>query len=487
MLCPNCGSDDPSSRTACAVCGADLRLSDVETFDPAQANGNERSAFEDSLWPPPAVFVLEEDEENILELPAPVTQFEDAQADDVFEQSLSGVKLEDLAEDDEDQAEAGTEEEIQLERQPEPEPEPELEPEVSVPPSVAEPLPTTEALPRDEAVDVPPVEALEAEEIVPVTKASQSVAPFMFQVVERQTLIPEPLIELGPTAIVAEPTEAPRKKSRAALWMLGGLLAVAAAFGAGAIAGSWYAARNLPQAQTANETPPIADVPPAAPATPAGMVLVQGGDFLMGSDEGDELSRPAHFVSINPFFIDRTEVTNESYRKFVDATGYDPPATWKDGVFANGEEEMPVTGVTWYDAAAFAAWAGKRLPTEAEWEFAARGSDGRKYPWGNEWDPSIANVDNTIKSLRRVGEGAATPTGIYDMAGNAWEWTASDARSYPGGIEFPKSRLRLKIIRGGNYKSNSESASSIFRGFYGASGERDYSSTSFRCVKDIPN
>jgi formylglycine-generating enzyme required for sulfatase activity len=207
----------------------------------------------------------------------------------------------------------------------------------------------------------------------------------------------------------------------------------------------------------------------------------------MGSDDTDVLSRPAHFVTVRPFFIDRTEVTNEQYRRFVEATGYDPPKTWKDGAFPVGEEQMPVTGVTWYDAASFAAWAGKRLPTESEWEFAARGAEGRKYPWGNEWDASVANVDGRTKGLTRVGENGVSPLGIHDMAGNAWEWTANDARSYPGGKEFPWSRLKLKIIRGGNWKSNSESAAATFRGYYGASGEKDYSTTSFRCVKDLSN
>src|SRR5574338_864797 len=102
MLCPNCGSDNPSSRAACAVCGADLSLSGVETFDAPALNGNERADFEDSLWPPPAVFIIEDEEENLLEIPASAAQFEDAQADDVFEQSLSGVKLEDLVDDEEE-------------------------------------------------------------------------------------------------------------------------------------------------------------------------------------------------------------------------------------------------------------------------------------------------------------------------------------------------------------------------------------------------
>ena len=234
------------------------------------------------------------------------------------------------------------------------------------------------------------------------------------------------------------------------------------------------------------DAPPPADTPTAAhPVVPEGMVLVPGGDFLMGSDDAEELSRPAHFVSLRPYFIDRTEVTNEQYRAFVEATGYDPPAMWKDGLLPVGQERFPVTGVTWYDAAAYAAWAGKRLPTEAEWEFAARGTEGRRYPWGDKWDASFANVAEPSGGLRAVGEGMSTPLGVFDMAGNAWEWTASDARPYPGGKEFPWSRLRMKIIRGGNFKSNAESSAATFRGYYGASGEKDYSSTSFRCMKDI--
>ena len=462
MLCPNCGSDNPSVRTACAVCGADLRTVELGTID-APPRPGEREAFENSLWPPETVFILEDEEEEILEVPAvPVAQFEDTQADDVFEQSLSGVKLEDLIEEEEEQqaveaVEPFVAEELEIAAVGPAPPEPILE--------QAEKSETLPAL-AESAVHVPvdgTAETLDAEQV------------------PEPRFIPES--EVGADAQPASSRGIGGKILRAAA----AVLMVAVVFGSGAATGFWYAVGNARKVEAAREVIPPEPPKPAIPEPPAGMAYVPGGDFLMGSDDAEELSRPAHFVTVRPFFIDRTEVTNEAYRKFVEATGYDPPPTWKDGAFVPGEEELPVTGVTWYDAAAYASWAGKRLPTEAEWEFAARGIEGRKYPWGNEWHPSLANVDNAAKALRRVGEGTPSPLGVFDLAGNAWEWTASDARAYPGSKEFPRSRLKLKIIRGGNFKSNSESAAATFRGFYGASGEKDYSSTSFRCVKDITN
>jgi formylglycine-generating enzyme required for sulfatase activity len=215
------------------------------------------------------------------------------------------------------------------------------------------------------------------------------------------------------------------------------------------------------------------------------MVYISGGEFVMGSDAGDEFSRPAHSVTVGPFFIDQTEVTNEDYERFVSATKHTPPPNWTNGEFPEGKGRFPVTGVTWYDAAEFAAWVGKRLPTEEEWEFAARGTDNLLYPWGNEWNPALANVDKRSGGIRAVGEGGKSLFGLFDMAGNAWEWTASDARSFAGGKKSPKSRLHLKIIRGGNWQSDSRTASSVFRGYYGAVGEREYNSTGFRCVRDL--
>jgi formylglycine-generating enzyme required for sulfatase activity len=215
------------------------------------------------------------------------------------------------------------------------------------------------------------------------------------------------------------------------------------------------------------------------------MTFVPGGEFVMGSDDGDAFSRPAHKVKVEAFFIDVTEVTNEAYLEFVKATGHDVPFSWTDGSFLPGDEKNPVTGVTWYDAAEYAAWRGKRLPTETEWEFAARGSDGRRYPWGNEWDPGMANAAAGEIGIRDVGEGGRSPFGAFDMSGNVWEWTASAAKSFPNGKPIPWSRLKLKIIRGGNWQSDPKTATTYFRGFYGAAGEKEYKSTGFRCVKDL--
>ena len=91
-----------------------------------------------------------------------------------------------------------------------------------------------------------------------------------------------------------------------------------------------------------------------------------------------------------------------------------------------------------------------------------------------------------LAELRSRRAGGVSPFGMYDMSGNAWEWTSSDARSYPAGKEFPRSTMRLKIIRGGSWQSDERSATTYFRGYYGAAGEREYKGTSFRCVKDLP-
>ncbi len=172
-------------------------------------------------------------------------------------------------------------------------------------------------------------------------------------------------------------------------------------------------------------------------ATPSDMVYVPGGVFRMGTDDrdadADEGVRPSHLVFVPSFYIDRTEVTNEEFHRFR-----------PDWVYPKSEDDLPVTHVIYDEAAAYARWAGKRLPTEAEWEKAARGTDGRRYPWGNVWDPSrvthradeaalkaAKNPGSTLACLaigasrvRPVGSvpSGASPYGCLDMAGNAWEW-----------------------------------------------------------------
>jgi len=233
-----------------------------------------------------------------------------------------------------------------------------------------------------------------------------------------------------------------------------------------------------------NDSTTASDRPPTI-AAPDGMVYIAGGEFLLGSNTGDEYSRPAHKVSVAPFFIDLTEVTNEEYKKFLDVSGRKPPTDWKNGAFPDGKARFPVTGVNWDDANAYAKWAGKRLPSEEEWEFAAKGTNNWIYPWGNDWKPEFANADKQRKGMQEVGRAQGkSPFGLFDMSGNAWEWTSSDAKAYPNGKSFPKNKLKLKIIRGGTWSSNKEDATTIFRTFWGATGQEDYSYTSFRCVKD---
>jgi len=171
----------------------------------------------------------------------------------------------------------------------------------------------------------------------------------------------------------------------------------------------------------------------------AEMVLIPAGEFQMGSNGGDDHEKPVHTVDVDVFYIDKYEVTNAQYRKFVQATGHREPKgygivdvdgglelkddfePWKDSKF-NGDNQ-PVVCVSWHDAMAYAQWAGKRLPTEAEWEKAARGGlDGEDYPWGSSRDSSKANHGGTVGNTTPVGKYPPNGYGLYDMAGNAWEW-----------------------------------------------------------------
>ncbi len=221
----------------------------------------------------------------------------------------------------------------------------------------------------------------------------------------------------------------------------------------------------------------------AQPTPPEGMVYVPGGTFQMGRNDEDEYSRPAHIVTVSPFFIDRTEVTNEQYRVFVQQTGHRAPAHWRNGQIPAGAERLPVVNVSWDDANAYARWAGKRLPTEEEWEFAARGTDGRIYPWGQQWQKDLANVAESKRNrLVEVGSYAASasPFGVLDMCGNVWEWTASDVYSYaePGKIISPG-----KVIRGGAYDVDRKRATTTYRGF--VLPDKGYEKTGFRCARNI--
>jgi eukaryotic-like serine/threonine-protein kinase len=235
------------------------------------------------------------------------------------------------------------------------------------------------------------------------------------------------------------------------------------------------------------------------PIAPQGMVYIPGGVLKIGRDAGEANERPAHPSTINPFFLDRIEVTNEEYQKFIDATGHIAPPSWQNNRYAAGADKNPVNDVTWEDASIYANWASKRLPTEEEWEFAARGPEGRIYPWGNEWKDGAANISAIAGEKRQIlpaGQfpAGASPFGILDLSGNLWEWTSSDYKEYPGGtkISIPEGYSNLKVIRGGSYESEIRYATATLRVGWPATRinwpggtEPKYEGTGFRCAQDI--
>ncbi len=214
------------------------------------------------------------------------------------------------------------------------------------------------------------------------------------------------------------------------------------------------------------------------------LVRVPAGEFKMGINDAQirtlvenyaaaansfELEKPEHIVNIGEFWIDRDLVTNADYKKFLDAhperavPDIDIPQlkgwSWDAAArrFAPGRENLPVVLVTWDDASAYCEWAGMRLPTEAEWEKAARGADGRLYPWGNTWDQNkTAFGEKGASDAAPVGSFAsgASPYGVNDMVGNVWQWTTSLPMPYPyradDGREDPEDSGE-RVTRGGMF------------------------------------
>ena len=197
--------------------------------------------------------------------------------------------------------------------------------------------------------------------------------------------------------------------------------------------------------------------PPGDPSwrDPVEMSAVPAGDFVMGSDdtEADADERPRARIRVEAFSIDRVEVTNARYGLCVEAGACSLPVGTAFGDATKAGH--PVTIVSWAQAAAYCQWVGKRLPTEAEWEKAARGVDGRRYPWGSRLEPDRVNAGYTAGTAA-VGSYAAgvSPYGVLDMAGNVWEWTSSLYRPYPyaagDGREDLKAR-GARVNRGGSW------------------------------------
>jgi formylglycine-generating enzyme required for sulfatase activity len=235
---------------------------------------------------------------------------------------------------------------------------------------------------------------------------------------------------------------------------------------------------------------PSAQLEPAPTERWPGMVFIPGGKFLMGRDRkdgGDAYESPSHEVIVDSFYMDAFEVTREGYQKCIDAKVCRPPFGWTGNLFPPNTAQWPVTGVTWADANNYATWVGKRLPSEEEWEYAASGRQARRYPWGDSWDATQANVGTS--SLGAVGR-YKSHFGLFDIVGNAQEWTTSGWRQYPDKQTYMRtgdSPERLRIIRGGSYKSSPQEATLTYRNALRMQEDRaeenHYEQTGFRCVQ----
>jgi formylglycine-generating enzyme required for sulfatase activity len=230
-------------------------------------------------------------------------------------------------------------------------------------------------------------------------------------------------------------------------------------------------------------------------AQPEGMVVIPAGEFLMGAEDGPQDARPLHRVHLSSYWFDTYEVTNAWYRQCVDGGGCMPPKdrlTFEDPQRA----QHPVTNITWNQARSFCQWQGKRLPTEAEWEKAARGTDGRRYPWGNDGEVVKRYVRNGdlkagANGIEPVGRQAATvsPYGVLDLVGSVSEWVkdwyAEDfyQASSPRNPQGPP-RGSFRVLRGGEWNDNSPNLQASYRGwddvtYWGPT-------LGVRCAKDAP-
>jgi formylglycine-generating enzyme required for sulfatase activity len=229
---------------------------------------------------------------------------------------------------------------------------------------------------------------------------------------------------------------------------------------------------------------------------PNEMILIPAGEFIRGTNHRLPDEGPQHVATVDAFYIDKYEVTNLQYKAFNDATKRRSPTHFRNRTFPQGKADHPVTYVSWYDADAYCKWAGKRLPTDVEWEKAARGTDGREYPWGDNFDIKKANMPLRWQALDKFGDttpvGAfadgVSPYGVYDMTGNVWEWTASWYTAYPGNKTTSENYgERYKTLKGGSWFDCSFykcgiSAPVYNRAFFSRKTKND--SFGFRCAKN---
>jgi gamma-glutamyl hercynylcysteine S-oxide synthase len=271
-----------------------------------------------------------------------------------------------------------------------------------------------------------------------------------------------------------------------------------------------------------------ASPPPKGTPLPAAEVLVPGGRFTMGTSTEPwalDNERPAHEVDVAPYFIDTAAVTNGAFTAFIDAGGYEQPRWWsapgwahrrangltapqfwereagiwwrlRFGVREQVPAHEPVMHVSFHEAQAYAAWADKRLPTETEWEKAARWDPAtgrsRRYPWGDQ-DPGPEHANLGQRHLRPAAAGAyprgASPLGIHQLIGDVWEWTSSNFGGYPGFTAFPYPEYSLvffgsdyKVLRGGSFGSDAVAVRGTFRNWDYPIRRQIFAG--FRCARD---
>lgn len=221
------------------------------------------------------------------------------------------------------------------------------------------------------------------------------------------------------------------------------------------------------------------------------MILIPEGEFIMGSEEFGPES-PQHKLYLPAYYIDKYPVTNAEYKRYMDDTRALPPRHWGGFDVPEGFENHSVHRISWFEAVMYAEWACKRLPIEAEWEKAARGTDGRRWPWGNEFDESLALVWDRGEFLMTLPvdahPGGDSPYGVSEMVGNVEEWCADWYDAYPGstykGKAFGK---KFKVLRGGSSFFTQNHARCAYRCFtrpedFGMDG---LVGCGFRCALDV--
>ena len=273
-----------------------------------------------------------------------------------------------------------------------------------------------------------------------------------------------------------------------------GILVVCAVLGLLVVPRAWrqYDLAGTAAAGTSN-------APSSGVMDEAEVVLIPAGEFTMGHDKSGYDTLPVRRINLPAFYIDKYEVTNKRYKRFIDATNYKIPwshepdaATvkpylwvWQKRTYPEGKGDDPVVLVSWEDAKAFCAWAGKRIPTEAEWEKAARGAKGKPYPWGNDWGDSKTNTSESgRKQTAPVGtfKEDVSEYGVYDLAGNVSEWVEDYFAPYPGNpLTRYEERNKYRVLRGGSW----DYAHSIANGYHRqyALPHSQMTSFGFRCVK----